>query len=147
MSDVHVKDIAWQVGRLDLGDLDPETLNTKPTTQLMPIWSAANAVLSEEDISLKRIAFLPVLPYPVTRYDVLYTALKNLQCILRSLDQTVIPVTCDEGVYRIAREIQLLRPDEFKNVVLCMGSFHMAKVALGCIGKYLKGSGAESILT
>lgn len=27
-----------------------------------------------------------------------------------------------------------------------MGSFHMAKVALGCLGKFLKGSGAESIL-
>lgn len=31
-----------------------------------------------------------------------------------------------------------------------MGSFHMAKVtlgvALGCLGKYLKGSGAESIM-
>ena len=27
-----------------------------------------------------------------------------------------------------------------------MGSFHMTKVALGCIGKYLKGSGAQTIL-
>lgn len=43
------------------------------------------------------------------------------------------------------REIQLLRPEEFSNIVLCMGSFHMAKVALGCLGKYLRGSAAETI--
>lgn len=41
----------------------------------------------------------------------------------------------------------LVRPDKFKNIVLSMGSFHMAKVALGCLGNYLKGSGAEYILT
>ena len=49
-------------------------------------------------------------------------------------------------MYRIAHEIQLIRSAEFDNIVLCLGSFHMAKVALGCLGKYLKGSGAESIL-
>lgn len=27
-----------------------------------------------------------------------------------------------------------------------LGSFHMIKVLLACIGKYLRGSGAESIL-
>ena len=53
---------------------------------------------------------------------------------------------CDEGVYHIAREIQLICPEQFQDMVLCMVSFHMVKVALGCVGKYLKESGAESIL-
>lgn len=54
-------------------------------------------------------------------------------------------VTVDEGFNHLAREIQLLRSDEFSNIVLCMGTFHMIKILLGCIGKYLRGSGAESI--
>ena len=66
--------------------------------------------------------------------------------MLSALNQTNLPVACDEGVYRIAREIQLFRPDEFKNIVLCMGSFHMTKVALGCIRTFLKDSGAQTIL-
>ena len=43
-------------------------------------------------------------------------------------------MTYDEGVYHITRAIQLIRHEEFKD----MGSFHMAKVALGCLGKYFK---------
>ena len=146
LNDVRTKEIAWLLSRMDLCETDPLCLNTCPQNQLMPIWSVTNSVLSVEDIPLKRVGFLPVLPYPVTEYHSVYTAMKNFQSLLECLDQSVIPVTCDEGVYRIARDIQLIRPNEFENIVLCLGSFHMAKVALGCIGKYIKGSGAESIL-
>ena len=58
-----------------------------------------------------------------------------------------MPITCDEGVYHIAREIMLDYPEEFKNLVLCMGSFHMMKNVLACFGKYLNGSGARQIWT
>lgn len=146
LKDVRSKEVAWLLGRMDLCEADPHSLNTRPQNQTMPIWSAANSVLSVEDVPLKRVGFLPVLPYPVTQYDTVYTAMKNLLGVLEYLDQPKLSVTCDEGVYRIAREIQLIRPEEFDNIVLCLGSFHMAKVALGCLGKYLKGSGAENIL-
>ena len=139
-------DIAWILGRVDLSEIGSETAFVKPKKQYMPIWSAANAILCVDKVPLKRIGFLPVLPYPVTQYDTVYSSLKNLKGILKYLDQPSLSVTCDEGVYHIAREIQLIRPDEFSNIVLCLGSFHMAKIALGCIGKYLKGSGAENIL-
>ena len=36
-------------------------------------------------------------------------------------------------------------PGEFKDLTLCLGSFHLLKIYLGCIGKYLRGSSAESI--
>ena len=52
-----------------------------------------------------------------------------------------------KGVYHVAREIQLICPNEITNIILCLESFHMAKVALYCLGKYLRGSGAENILT
>lgn len=145
--DVRTIDTAWLLGRLDFGNLDSHHVSTKPKCQEMPTWSAANSILSSETLLCKRVGFLPVLPHPVTRYDVVYTAMKNLQGFLEHLNQSALPVTCDEGVYHIARHIQLLRPGEFKNIVLCLGSFHMTKVALGCLGKYLKGSGAETILT
>lgn len=142
---VRTKEIAWLFGRMDLCEVDPRSLNTRPHNQTMPTWSAANCALSVEDVPHKRVGFLPVLSYPVTQYDNVYTAMKNLQGVLEYLDQPKLSVTCDVGVYRIAREIQLIRPEEFDNIVLCLGSFHMAKVALGCLGKYLKGSGAENI--
>ena len=144
LQSVRTKDLAWSLTRLDLSE-NQTSINIKPSHQTMPAWRETNKVLSERDIHKKRVGFLPVLPYPVTQYDTVYTAMRNFNGILQHMDQPKLPVTCDEGVYHIAREIQLIRPKEFQNIVLCMGSFHMAKVALGCVGKYLKGSGAENI--
>ena len=45
----------------------------------------------------------------------------------------------------MAKEIQLLRPAEFKNFVLCLRTFHTAKTLLKCTGKSLEGSGAENV--
>ena len=137
-------DVSWLLGRVDLAELGTEKAFAK--TQQMAIWRAANLILCVDNVPLKRIGFLPVSPYPVSRFDTVYSSMKNLQDILKYLDQPCLSVTCDEGVYRVAREIQLIRPQEFHNIVLCLGSFHMTKVALGCLGKYLKSSGAESIL-
>lgn len=148
MNQVKAKDVAWLLARLHI-DFEGDSLYTigiRPECQVMPSWSATNSVFTTDRSKLKRVAFLPVLPYPVTQYDTVYSAMKNLQDILQYLDQSVLPVTCDEGVFCIAREIQLIRPGEFQNLVLCLGTFHMAKIALGCIGKFLKGSGAENIL-
>lgn len=146
LNEMRQRDMTWSLARLDFGDADSKVVNIKPANQTMPSWSGTNSVWTDEDMNLKRVGFLPVLPSPVTQYETVYTAMRNLQEILQYLDQSQLAVTCDEGVYRIAREIQLHRPEEFKDIVLCMGSFHMAKVVLGCLGKYLKGSGAESIL-
>ncbi|KAJ8050924.1 hypothetical protein HOLleu_04307 [Holothuria leucospilota] len=140
---VRTKDLAWSLARLDLSE-NQTSVNIKPSDQTMPAWRETNTVLSEKDIPKKRVGFLPVLPYPVTQYDTVYTALKNFSGIPQHLDQPKLPVSCDEGAYHIARETQLIRPEEFRDIVLCMGSFHMAKVALDCLGEYLKGSGAES---
>ena len=61
--------------------------------------------------------------------------MKNFQDISKQRELPYGPLWCDQGVYRIAKEIQLLKSDEFDN-----------KVVLACIGKYLEGSGAEEIL-
>ena len=55
------------------------------------------------------------------------------------------PLWCDEGVYQIAMEIQLLKPLECQNIFLGFGGFHTEKIVLASIGKYLKDSGVESV--
>ena len=104
------------------------------------------SLVTDEDLTQKIIGFLPVLPYPVTEYTVVYTALKNFQDILSQLDQSQLPITCDEGVYHIAKAIIMNNPTEFSDLVLCLGSFHLIKVVMGAIGKYIESSGAEIIL-
>ena len=70
----------------------------------------------------------------------------------------------DEGVYAIAKEIQLLKPNHFGNVFLGMGPFHMEKIVIALIeteifgklvvdnsvmtgGHYYKGKEAMSLVS
>ena len=55
------------------------------------------------------------------------------------------PLWCDEGVYRIGKELQLLNPNKFANIFLGIGGFHMEKV-ISCCRKYLEESGIDTVL-
>ena len=56
------------------------------------------------------------------------------------------PLWCDEGVHRIAKEIQLLKADEFKNIFLGLGGFHTENIIIACCGQYLEESGIDTVL-
>ena len=130
---------------MNLSKINEGSIQITCEEQQMPSWSAFDTVITKEQVPERIVGFLPILPFPVTRYDTVYTALKNFQNVLSQLTQNHLAVTCDERVYRIAREILLLHENELKNLTWCPGSFPLLKVYLGCIGKYLRGSGAENI--
>ena len=75
--------------------------------QTMPSWSAFNSLVTNENLPVKIVGFSPVLPYPVTEHATVYTALKNFQEILGKLEQTHLPVACDDGVYQFARQFTM----------------------------------------
>ena len=130
---------------MDLSLIDDDIISTSQTdgNQDMPSWSAFNSVITDKDVPIRVVRFLPILPFAVTDYKTVYTAMKNFQNLLGQLKQKRFPITCDEGVYRIARDIQLLHPKEFNDLVLCLGSsYYLLKIFLGSIGKYVRGSAA-----
>ena len=142
---IEARNVAWVLSRLNYDNIAECSITELCDNQSVPAWSGFNALLTDEDLPIRNIGFMPVLPHPITDEETVYTALKNFQGILKQLKQSKIPVTCDEGVYRIAREIMLNKPEEFENIVLYLGSFHLIKVYCACIGKYLDGGGAETI--
>ena len=52
----------------------------------------------------------------------------------------------DQRVQKIAKEIQLVKPDECDNTFLGMDVFHTEKMVIISIGKFLEGYGAEKLL-
>ena len=90
--------------------------------------------------------FLPYLPHPVTEHSKVFTALHNFVKILSQLNQTALPIFCDEGVFRIVFDIALSSPKEFDKLIPMLGSLHTAKVVEHCIAKYLCGSDVEDAL-
>ena len=69
----------------------------------------------------------------------------NFQDVLLQKSQSYGPLWWDEGVCRLAEELQLLDPARFGNIFLDLGS-HTEKVMIACCGKYLEDTGIDSIL-
>ena len=91
----------------------------------IPSFSAIRSLLTDQSITLTREAYTPILPHPATDYDSINTTMKNFQDVLRQRNADYGALWCDEGVYRIAKELQLLNPEDFKNIFLGLGGFHM----------------------
>ena len=141
---LRVDDCLWILCRMNVFRNDKNILSHNEEQQVPP-WSSFFSTVIEDSRSRQIVGYLPIMPAPVTEDVTVYTSLCNFKDLLNQLDQTSLPDTCDEGVYRIARRIKLQRGKEFENIILCLGNFHIIKVFLSCIGKYLKNSGVESI--
>ena len=94
---------------------------------------------------ITRFAFTPIIPHPATEYDTIFTCMRNFQDVLLQRDLEYGPLWCDEGVYRIAKELQLLNPSLFSNIFLGIGGFDMEKILISCCGSYLKECGVENV--
>ena len=82
-----------------------------------------------------------------TEYSTVYTVLKTVQAMTKSLDQRNSVVTFDLAIYTKAKEIQWRYPEEFETLVVRMGGFHIALNFLSVIGKKFEESGIKDLLT
>lgn len=121
-------------------------LNRSEDHRNIPTFSAINSLLQKKPIVKTKITFTPILPYVATEYDTINTVMCNFQDVLRQRSQPYGPLWCDEGVYRLAKELQLLDQDRFNNIFLGLGGFHMEKVMIACCGKYLEETGIDTVL-
>ena len=94
---------------------------------------------------ITRFAFTPIIPHLATEYDTIFTCMRNFQDVLLQRDLEYGPLWCDEGVYRIAKELQLLNPSLFSNIFLGIGAFHMENILISCCRSYLKECGEENV--
>ena len=60
--------------------------------------------------------------------------------------QRSIIVVLDQAIYALAQEIIFTHAQEFKQVVLRLGGFHMSMTMMSVIGKRFTDSGLELIL-
>ena len=49
----------------------------------IPSFSAVNSLLNDTTVTPTNIAFTPILPYPASDYDSIYTTMTNFQDVLR----------------------------------------------------------------
>ena len=81
-----------------------------------------------------------------TEYSTIYTLLKHAQKVTSVLGQQVTVVTFDLVIYMKAKQIQWRYPEEFADVIIRMGGFHIALNYLGLMGKKYLDSGLDDLL-
>ena len=121
-------------------------LKPMDTPHVVPSFTSTNSLFADPVDAVTRFSFTPIIPHPATEYDTIFTCMLNFQDVLSQRNQEYGPLWCDEGVYRIAKELQLLNPSKFANIFLGLGGFHFEKVLIGCCGAYLSETGIQSVL-
>ena len=62
----------------------------------------------------------------------------NFQDVFLQKSQSCGPLWCDEGVYRLVKELELLDPARFDNIFLGLGGFHTEKVMIITFVEYVE---------
>ena len=115
----------------------------------VPSFIATNSKLLSElrqSPKITAVSFYPILPYPATSMDSIYTSMVNFLDVLKQKGERCGALWCDEGVYCLAKEIQLLNTEKFGNLFIALGPFHWSKILMGAIGKWLTPSGIGDAL-
>ena len=131
-------DLGWLLTRLCTHKLFCEDLGHRksPVHRPLPSWSGFNAKIASEPPPLTSVGYCPMINGSPTEYSTVYTAMKNVQTMMKALDQKHSVITFDLAIYMKAKEIQWRRPEEFKNTVIRMGGFHIALNFLSVIERF-----------
>ena len=105
-----------------------------------------NGLLLNDNSSATSVGFTPIIPHPATEYGTIFICIKNYQDVLKQKNISAGALWCDEGVYRIAKELQLMHPNESENIFLDLGGLHTEKAVIACDGRFLEDVGVDSVL-
>ena len=94
--------------------------------QVIPAWTGFNMKLQKRDAPRKCcIGYCPVIEASPTELPTVYTLLQRSQQMADQLNQHDVIVVLDQAIYLKALEVIWQNQEQFKRIVLRMGSFHM----------------------
>lgn len=64
--------------------------------------------MKDKPLPLMQVGFLPFLLATITDYATVYTATKNFLNVVSQLKQQILPLFCDEGVFRTVARVYLI---------------------------------------
>ncbi|MES9880282.1 MAG: hypothetical protein ABW185_05305 [Sedimenticola sp.] len=111
-----------------------------------PSWKVFNAKLSQSHVFTTSIGYCPFLPNAPTNPAVVKEALQLCIKASSKLGMNHTVVTQDEAVYEISYTLRKNKPEDFPNLILRLGGFHLLMNYIGAIGKIMSGSGLKDML-
>lgn len=138
-------DLVWLLLRLCSDTLF--AVNYRPVVdQKIPGWSGFQSLKFSDTSPPSTIGYCPMIQADANEYSTIYKVMKLSLEMANALGQSDSVVTFDLAIYIKAKELQIRYPDEFKNVVVRLGGFHIALNYLALLGKMYSNSGLEDLL-
>ena len=138
-------DMAWVFARM-CPSKDFHVSLEKFGTQTVPSWTAFNAIITSSTADVTSIGYCPMIPASPTEYNTVFTVMKTVQTMMKTIGQQHSVITFDEAIYSKAKEIQWRCSEEFEHTVLRLGGFHTALTFISVVGKRYEESGLEDLL-
>lgn len=98
----HNVNLHWQV---ETYDLDWKLCRNTNDMTFLPAWSGFNAMVSQTDIPVPNVRYLPFISAPPSNFSTVYTAILRLISVAKSQGQPHILVTADLAIYSKAQQI------------------------------------------
>lgn len=111
-------------------------------------WTYFNNTLSENEMPVSDIFYMPFLNNPPTDYDTIFTSMVRLVQVAKVLKQNHIIITADLAIYSKAREILWSNPSDLQGkVTLKLGGMHLNMAFIASIGYIFGEGGLFTLLT
>ena len=107
-----------------------------------PVWTGWNTEWFIEKCPRQRVEYMEHIPFPPTRTDEVKETIVQSKRISEECGSTFAVITYDLVIAKIAKKIQNEEPDEFKDVFIMFGAFHIEGSIFSAIGKLIEGFGA-----
>ena len=93
------------------------------------------------------VAYLPLIEMKAADPNTVLAAITKGFKITRAADQSILVLTCDLQIYKIAVDISYYQSDLLTNMVLILGGMHFLMDFVSCIGTLMASSGLKEILS
>ena len=128
------KDLIWFLCRLH------HTAN-----QQIPSWTGFNILVSNQEATTDTVGYLPTINAPASNMSTVNEILSQCVKIKQQLHLDAVNCVFDQALYAKAADIRWKHPDNFNNVILCLGTFHTICNLLGVIGKRFQDAGLHDV--
>ena len=111
-----------------------------------PLWTGSNTERFIAKCPRQRLEYMQHIPFPPTRTDVVKETIVQSKMVSEEYGSTFAVITYDLVIAKISKKIQNEEPDEFKDVFIMFGPFHIEESIFSAIGKLIKVSGGPYLL-
>ena len=112
----------------------------------MPMWVEFNAKIVPDTTKKQIVSYLTPINQSLTDSAVVLETMLRAMTIPAECNEQYAQVTYDLGIAKIAMQLQSTEKEEFKNLFIHLGTFHIEMAFFQAVGSFLDGCGLSTIM-